>query len=158
MGKGSFLNSPVMKQFGDDRIVAGETRLVIDLGACTGMDSTFMGTLAGMAARIAGNDGTLEIADIDARGRQSLEDLGLDAMMEICPPVAPWAGRLGEIRSKLTPPNASAALPDIKERAQHVLQAHETLADTNPENSRKFAGVISVLRDNLADKANPSES
>lgn len=158
MGKGSFLNSPLMKQFGDERIAAGERRLVIDLGACTGMDSTFMGTLAGMATRIAGNHGTLEIADIDDRGQQSLEDLGIDAMMEIRRPGAPWSGRLDAVRADLAPHRAPAELPDLNGRAQHVLQAHQTLARATPENSKRFAGVISVLRDDLAAKNHSNDS
>ena len=147
--------SPAMKHFGEERIGAGEKRLVIDLGACTGMDSTFMGSLAGMAARLTVNGGALEIADIDTRGRQSLEDLGLDCMMHICPPDAPWVGRLDAIRSNLAPPRAAAALPNLKDRAHHVLTAHETLAGTNPENAERFAGVISILREDLGGNTKP---
>lgn len=145
-----------MKQFGDERIGAGEKRLVIDLGSCTGMDSTFMGCLAGMAARLIPNGGALEIADIDARGRQSLEDLGLDCMMEICPPNAPWIGRLDAIRDKLTPPRSAAALPEVRDRAKHVLEAHETLAHANQENAQRFYGVISILRDEVGHPEKPS--
>lgn len=139
-----------MKQFGDERIGAGEKRLVIDLGGCTGMDSTFMGSLAGMAARLTAGGGALEIADIDARGRQSLEDLGLDCMMEICPPDAPWIGRIDAIRKELAPQRTTAALPEVRDRAKHVLEAHETLAGTNKGNAERFSGVISILRDEVA--------
>lgn len=138
-----------MKQFGEERIHAGEKRLVIDLGGCTGMDSTFMGSLAGMAARLTAGGGALEIADIDSRGRQSLEDLGLDCMMAICPPDAPWIGRLDAIRHELAPPRSIAALPNVRDRAKHVLEAHETLADTSKDNAKRFSGVISILRDDL---------
>jgi len=150
VGKGSFLVSPVMKQFGDERISAGETRLVIDLGDCTGMDSTFMGSLAGMAVRLADGGGVLEVCDIDARGRQSLEDLGLDCMMDICPADAPWAGRIDAIRKDLSPPRSTATLPQVKDRAKHVLEAHETLANTSTENAERFSSVISILREEAA--------
>mgnify|MGYP003889460409 CR=1 FL=1 len=64
-GKGSFLNSSILKSFADQRLAAGERSLVVDLSACTGMDSTFMGTLAGIAARLSALDegGTLQIAE-----------------------------------------------------------------------------------------------
>jgi len=149
VGKGSFLLSPIMKQFGDERISAGEKRLVIDLGGCTGMDSTFMGSLAGMAARLTASGGTLEIADIDARGRQSLEDLGLDCLMEISPRDAPWSGQLDSIRNKLTPQRGTTTLPLMRDRANHVLEAHETLANTSQENAERFSGVINILRDEV---------
>ena len=86
-GKGSFLNSPALKEFGISRVEAGESCLVVDLGGCTGMDSTFMGTLAGMASRLsATGKGVVQIADPGARNRRSLEDLGLDFLMEVDPP------------------------------------------------------------------------
>jgi len=149
VGKGSFLLSPIMKHFGDERITAGEKILAIDLGDCTGMDSTFMGSLAGMAARLTAGGGALIIADIDARGRQSLEDLGLDCMMEICPPDGPWIGKLDSIRKTLAPPRPATSLPEVRDRAKHVLEAHETLSQTSKENAERFSGVISILRDEV---------
>lgn len=146
-----------MKQFAEERIRAGEKRLVIDLGGCTGMDSTFMGSLAGMAAKLAGGGGTLEIADIDSRGIQSLEDLGLDCLMEIRPPSAPWVGRLESIRSELAPPRTNVALPNTRDRAMHVLKAHETLAATSEENAKRFSNVITVLRDQVGGPTNSQD-
>ncbi len=155
VGKGSFLLSPLMKQFADERIASGEKRIVIDLGGCTGMDSTFMGSLAGMAARLSAGEGGLEIADIDARGLQSLEDLGLDCMMKIRPANAPWIGRIESIRSKLAPPRTNSSLPNVRDRAKHVLQAHETLAAVNRDNAERFTGVITILRDEVAPPEKP---
>lgn len=149
IGKGSFQTSPQVKSFGDARIAAGETRLVIDLGGCTGMDSTFMGCLAGLSCRLSANDGHLEIADADARARQSLEDLGLDCLMRINPPDAPWTGRLETIRKDISAPRDATALPDMKARARHVLEAHETLSNANHSNAARFSGVVSLLRDEL---------
>ena len=56
-GKGSFNSSPPLKGFVERRIESGETRFVIDLGDCPAMDSTFMGTLAGLAMRLAKSSG-----------------------------------------------------------------------------------------------------
>lgn len=152
-GKGSFMNSPSLKAFGDIRIAAGETRMVVDLGACTGMDSTFMGTLAGMAARLTALEGGgLQIAEPGDRNRRSLEDLGLDFLMEIDPPGAVWRGRLDEIRGDLCEPQASGAL-GRDERARHVLEAHQLLAGINDGNARTFAGVVSELEKDVAGKS-----
>jgi anti-sigma B factor antagonist len=141
-----------MKAFGDERIAGGETCLVVDLGSCTGMDSTFMGTLAGMAARLSSKDGgVLQIADSGARNRRSLEDLGLDFLMEIDPPDAPWRGDLDAVRSKLNTP-APAGAPGQVQRAQHVLEAHQTLSETNEKNAREFSSVVTLLENELAEK------
>ena len=151
-GKGSFLNSPVMKKFGEARIAAGDARLVVDLGDCTGMDSTFMGTLAGMAARLSALDGgVLEIAEPGDRNRRSLEDLGLDFLMEIDPPSAPWRGQLDSVREKLDVPQAGEKFGGVQ-RTRHVLEAHQTLSNISDKNTDEFKGVVSMLKDDLADK------
>lgn len=156
-GKGSFLNSPTLKEFGDERIAAGERCLVIDLGACTGMDSTFMGTLAGMAARLSAQDGAgLQVADPGSRNRRSLEDLGLDFMMEIDPPEAPWRGGIDQVRGKLEPPRK--AVPGQLQRTIHVLEAHQTLAGANEKNARAFSTVVTMLESELAEKQKLAET
>lgn len=150
-GKGSFLNSPIMKSFGDERIAAGEKRLIVDLAACTGMDSTFMGTLAGMAARLSakGGEGGLQIAEPGERNRRSLEDLGLDFLMEINPPAASWRGRVDAIRRNLGPPQPMESLGQIQ-RARHVLDAHQTLSGVSDKNAREFAAVVETLKDQVS--------
>lgn len=151
-GKGSFLNSSLMKAFGDERISAGETRVVVDLGCCAGMDSTFMGTLAGLAARLSAIEGgVLQIADPGERNRRSLEDLGLDFLMEVDPAVAVWRGQVDSIRGELKPPQPSSALGRIQ-RARHVLDAHQNLSELNESNAREFAGVVSMLENELSGK------
>lgn len=155
-GKGSFLNSPSIKAFGEDRINAGETCIVADLGGCTGMDSTFMGTLAGMAARLSTHEGgLLQIADAGERNRRSLEDLGLDFLMEIDPASAVWRGHMDEIRSELKAPSKHGGQSQI-ERVKHVLEAHKTLSETNESNSREFASVVNMLEKDLENRQKDS--
>ncbi len=142
-----------MKSFGDDRIAGGERVLVVDLSACTGMDSTFMGTLAGMAARLAAVDGgVLQIADACERNRRSLEDLGLDFLMQIDPPSADWKGRQDDLRSELKPVQSLQGLAQ-KQRALHVLQAHEVLSDMNEKNAREFSNVVGMLREQVGEES-----
>lgn len=150
-GKGSFLNSPLMKAFGDERIAAGERVLVVDLAECAGMDSTFMGTLAGMAARLSAVEGgVLQIADAGERNCRSLEDLGLDFLMEINPQSAPWRTRIDEVRAELKPAQSAQSLLQ-KQRALHVLQAHEVLSGLNDRNAREFSNVVDTLREQVND-------
>jgi anti-anti-sigma regulatory factor len=146
------MNSHAVKAFGDERIAAGESCLVIDLGDCTGIDSTFMGTLAGMATRIAARQGSvLQIAGSSDRNRRSLEDLGLDFLLEIDPPAAVWRGMEKAIRSKLTPPHAARPIGQVQ-RTRHVLDAHLTLAGINDKNASEFKEVVTVLGNELAAK------
>jgi anti-anti-sigma regulatory factor len=156
-GKGSFLNSPAVKSFGDLRIAAGEMLLVVDLGECSGMDSTFMGTLAGMAARLSAQDrGVLQIAEPGERNRRSLEDLGLDFLMEIDPPTAIWRGKADAIRRQLKSPQANGALGQIQ-RTRHVLEAHQNLSELNEKNAHEFSGVVDMLENELSSKEKLAE-
>jgi anti-anti-sigma regulatory factor len=151
-GKGSFMTSPAIKEFGMERIAAGEKRIVVDLGACTGMDSTFMGTLAGLAGRLPTQpESGIQVADAGDRNRRSLEDLGLDFLMEIDPQEADWMQTIASIRSNLTrldplPP------PSQFQQTRHVLDAHQVLSKTNEKNTRAFANVVTLLESELAEK------
>lgn len=148
------MNSPAVKSFGDERIAAGEQCLVIDLAACLGMDSTFMGILAGLANRIGARGGKLQIAEPGERNRHSLEDLGLDFLMEIDPPENRWRARTAEIREELKHPRLVSQTAQIQ-RGQLVLEAHQELSTLNAENARKFAGVVSLLEAELAAPKDP---
>lgn len=156
-GKGSFLNSPALKNFGDARISAGELLLIVDLSQCSGMDSTFMGTLAGMSARLSSRDGgSLQIAEPGPRNLRSLEDLGLDHLMEIDPPEAIWRGKIDAIRKDLKPPGSILHLNELQ-RTRHVLEAHENLSDLNDQNEREFSNVVEVMKTNLSDRLKRSD-
>ena len=151
-GKGSFVISPVLKECADARIAAGERCLVVDLEACTGMDSTFMGQLASFSARLSklGAADGVQIAGAGERNRSSLEDLGLDCLLAIDPPAALWRGRVAELRAALEPYHMGR-LPGLQERAKHILDAHKTLAATSDDNARKFAGVVGILEKEVSD-------
>lgn len=141
-GKGSFQTSPALKAFIDRRIGEGGTRFVVDLGECPSMDSTFMGTLAGIAMRLAKSSGaTLQLNGVSERNRQSLEDLGLDALLDIDPPDTTWRPHVDEVRGSLEPLADETNVSD----AAHVLEAHRQLCEASEENVKKFATVLDVL-------------
>ena len=146
------MNSPALKAYCDSRLAEGERLLVVDLADCSGMDSTFMGTLAGTAARLSAIEGgRLHIAEPGDRNRRSLEDLGLDFLMDIDPASAPWRGQAESIRARLQP---LLPQPDSGrlQRTRHVLQAHQTLSGINEKNARGFAGVVGTLKEELSKK------
>jgi len=146
------MNSPALKAFSVERIGAGEKCLVVDLDACTGMDSTFMGTLAGIATRVtAGGSGVLQIANAGTRNRRSLEDLGLDFLMDIDPVDAAWLESIDAIRTQLDPPLPPGAQGPLQQ-TKHVLEAHQILADTNEKNQKTFSTVVSLLGAELESK------
>jgi anti-anti-sigma regulatory factor len=157
-GKGSFLNSPSLKAFGVERIAAGDRCLVVDLEACTGMDSTFMGTLAGLATRLSAQDGgVLQIADAGQRNRHSLEDLGLDFLIQIDPEEAAWRKDIQTIRSQLVSSNPAGPQGNLH-KAVHVLEAHKVLSETNEKNLRTFSTVVTLLESEVEEKKKLTET
>jgi anti-anti-sigma factor len=83
-GKGSFLNSTGLKEFAKEMINRGHREFVIDLKSCPVMDSTFMGTLAGVALRLREiGQGQLRVVKLNERNRNLLSNLGLDQLFTI---------------------------------------------------------------------------
>lgn len=142
-GKGTFVSSSTLKKWVDGEIDCGVLCVVVDLEACTGMDSTFMGTLAGLAMRLMKRPGgKLQIAAPGEKNQKSLEGLGLDVLMQIDPPDAEWLGQMDGIRAKLTPfEKVSSKTSD----APHVLEAHKKLCEADERNAEKFGTVLEFL-------------
>jgi anti-anti-sigma regulatory factor len=151
-GRGTFQVSPSIKNFGESQITAGRSNLVVDLGACTGMDSTFMGMLAGLGMLLKKNgEGQLSIVGTTEKTKASLEELGLNHLMEIEPNTGPWIGKLDEARNDLRPLDDQENGP----REEHILECHENLCDADGENFERFETVLGVMG---SKKVNPSKS
>ena len=83
-GKGSFLNSGNLKEFAQEMVNRGYREFVIDLQDCVMMDSTFMGTMAGLALRLKElGHGHLHVVHCGDRSRDLLSGLGLDQIFSI---------------------------------------------------------------------------
>lgn len=142
-GKGSFLNSHHVKQCAEGELAHGMGHIVIDLSKCTGMDSTFMGTMAGIALKLAKlPGGKMEVANPGEKNRASLEDLGLGVLMEIDPEHPGWAADLDDIERDLRPCEVD---PGKIEKAPHVLDAHKKLCEADESNTEKFGTVLEFL-------------
>ena len=104
-GKGRFLNSGNLKEFAQEMVNRGYREFVIDLQDCVMMDSTFMGTMAGVALRLKElGHGHLHVVHCGVRSRELLSGLGLDQIFSIqsngtlAPPCRIWARRPSQIR------------------------------------------------------------
>jgi anti-anti-sigma factor len=146
-GKGSFLNSGNFKEFAREMVDRGYREFVIDLGKCMMMDSTFMGTLAGVALRLKElGRGHLHVVHCGERSRELLSGLGLDQLFDI-----QANGELAPDCEQLTGREASSESPDNRkqEQAQTMLEAHEALCEAAPENLTRFKDVLDYLKEDL---------
>ena len=148
-GKGNFMNSPLLRKIADEAIAEGVRTLIVDLSACTGMDSTFMGTLAGLGRRLMSLGGSVQIAEPGEKNTTLLENLGLDLLLEIEPAGAFWRGKIASLRAGLEAVDVNGALLKGQEQAQHVLDAHVLLSDMSESNAQKFKGVVDILKQEI---------
>ena len=145
-GKGSFQISPALKEFSKRMLDRGFRSFIVDLNSCTVMDSTFMGTLAGIALRLRefGNGG-LVVRNANQRNADLLANLGLNNLFEIESKV-PTAR--SESSLEATPLEAADSL-DRSDQATCMIEAHEALVDADPENLARFKDVLEYLKQDL---------
>jgi len=144
-GKGSFQNSPGMKDFSKEMINRGYREFILDLKHCPVMDSTFMGTLAFIALRLRElGQGHLRVISLNERNHDLLCGLGLDQLFQVeqCAPKND-PETTGELQ---TVPTANG---NRIEQAETMLEAHEALVEADPENLTKFKDVLEYLKQDL---------
>ena len=139
-GNGSSTNSMGLRDFAKEMIHRGAREFIVDLCNCPMMDSTFMGTLAGISLRLRElGEGYLSVVNLNQRNAESLYSLGLDQLFNV---------RVSTIEKR----QQTLTIPlneDRTARAQTMLEAHEALIKTAPENLPKFKDVIQYLEEEL---------
>lgn len=135
-GRGTFQNSTGLKQFAEEMRRRGHRDFVVDLADCELMDSTFLGTLAGIALAL-GQGGRLTAVRPNARNRDVLGNLGLDRIFTVTDHLPePLPGRLQSA--------ASGGPPDAQRET--IVEAHENLVAASPENAVRFKDVLEFLQ------------
>ena len=144
-GKGSFQNSTGIKDFATAMIQRGYREFVVDLANCPVMDSTFMGTLAGVAQRLLGiGQGGLYVINANERNIDLLDGLGLNQIISL-------NGKEAEIFSGefAADDQLPAAPTDKRAVTETMISAHQALVDADPENLCKFKDVLDYLKQDL---------
>lgn len=145
-GKGSFLNSGSLKEFARQMVNRGYREFVVDLTNCAMMDSTFMGTMAGVALRLKElGHGHLHVVHCGQRSRDLLTGLGLDQIFNI----HANGSTAPECELLQRNPKPEAPGEEKHEQAQQMLDAHEALCEAAPENISRFKDVLEYLKQDL---------
>jgi anti-anti-sigma factor len=163
VGRGSFQNSGCLKAFYQQLLKEGVRRFVVDLDACTYLDSTFLGILLGLGLKLKEmGAGLLHILNASPRNLELLRNLGLDRLISIENTNNPAGDRVR---------NGSAALgalsgvkeenlkemqcqvPTRAEAGPTILEAHVNLMEFDPRNVPKFKDVVEFLREDLGQPA-----
>src|SRR5206468_4259143 len=125
-----FENATALKDFYQAMIPAGTKQFAINLERCVYLDSTFLGTLAGLGIALKKVEGSVEIYFPSARNLELIKNLGLDLLFKIheSTTTAP------EVKSE----ELTTEKPDKAKQTAQILEAHQNLVNWNPENLSKF--------------------
>jgi anti-sigma B factor antagonist len=150
-GKGSFQNSPALKEFFKEMLDRGHRIFVVDLDNCPVMDSTFMGTLAGLALRLRENGkGCLLVSNVNERNYDLLRNLGLNNLFDIESKESHPVDNAGLMKEGV---NSAPLEPDRaigrSDQAECMIEAHEALVNADPENLARFKDVLEYLKQDL---------
>lgn len=151
-GKGTFQNSLQVKEAIQKAVSHGSRQIVVDLERCPIMDSTFLGTLTGAAISLRDYpEGKVSVINANPRNLQLMSSLGLDFILEVDTDGSSWTRQRRQVSSMLGL-CSQAVNTDRQEQAEHVLEAHQTLADISPDNQCRFQDVIEFLEKELGDR------
>ena len=152
-GRGTFQNSQPLRRFAQEMIERGHREFVMDLAECRGMDSTFLGVLAGIGLRLAkdGQMGKVHIVNANARNLESLKILGLDRLLDIATATLDPAQHPVPAGFQLLPGTDLTQLRSLDRdaMAETMLEAHTDLIRTDERNEPKFRDVTESLRERI---------
>ena len=141
-GKGDFINSQYVKDYIYNLLESENPEIIIDLSQCSTMDSTFMGTLAGISSKLMQKKlHKLILLNMNSHIEALLKNLGLLYILDS--------------RNKIEPPISSEMKPiDMQELSKtnciiHMIEAHEKLIEADSKNEVKFESVLNLLKKKL---------
>ena len=125
----------------------GHREFVVDLRNCPAMDSTFMGTMAGIALRLRElGQGHLHVVNLNERNSDLLCNLGLDQLFSLdAQPVANSATAPLESGGA----GGGGAAADHQTQVKTMIDAHQALVDADIANLTKFKDVLDYLKQDL---------
>ena len=146
-GRASFQNSGCLRDFIQEMIRRGKSRFVLDFQHCAGMDSTFLGVLAGAALELrkTAPGGSLVVARTAPRNLELIRNLGLHRLLIV---------DSGDVPSAQGTQIAALECRHKSEidTARLVLEAHENLVTADEANRSKFQDVLTFLRNRVEQK------
>ena len=140
-GAGTMSESPVVHAFAEEVLKASGQRLVINLGACTYLDSTFLGGLVSLFKRHGGDPGRYAIY-APPPIRQTLFGVSrLDKLL-------PFVDQLPALEGGQLPLEPGAPM-SREELARYIVECHRRLAELGGECAQDFGRVADAIAGEL---------
>jgi anti-sigma B factor antagonist len=143
-GKANYLNCSPVNDFFEHVLAKGAAHFVVDFSKCEGMDSTFLGVLAGVATRTMRKTpaGWVKLVNLNAQNLQLIRGLGLHHL----PTVQMIEVAEVDFADGRTCNHIEDELPGGEASADVILEAHERLMRLNRANEKRFQDVVRFLR------------
>lgn len=138
-GKANYLNCNALREFIETMLANGSHNIFIDFTECKGMDSTFLGILAGTAIELRklSPAGELVVGNLSERNYELICNLGLQNLLTISENSAQKSEEYDALQNQ-----------EVSD-AKNILAAHENLTAADKENEAKFQDVIAFLRNQV---------
>lgn len=140
-GLASMNNCLCVRNFIEEAFQGGRTFLVVDLTDCTGMDSTFMGVLAGAATfEQKGEPVSVAVVNANEECLREIEGVGLQELIMVEP------------KSFEVPALEFVRLdeqPDEARRLAMIHAAHKKLVSLSDKNENLFGPIVAVLEEDM---------
>jgi anti-anti-sigma regulatory factor len=140
-GRASYLNAAPLDPFFKKLLLQGRRNFILDFTRCTGMDSTFLGIIAGaaMEARKSQPPGKLCLMGLSPRNLELVRNLGLHRVLSV---------DCGDFPMDFSPAQARVLPAPDQElaNARLILKAHENLVAADESNRGKFQDVLTFLK------------
>ncbi len=147
-GRVSYLNAMPLSHFFDYMLKQGKRHFSIDFEDCLGVDSTFLGILAGLAIELRRCEpkGVCRVFHLSPRNLDLMRHVGLHKMVEI-EEVVPEQSLSGKAVGQELVASGEVTKSHLKEV---VRSAHENLIRIDEQNKKRFQDVVSFLKNQSA--------
>ena len=147
-GRASYLNCDPFRRFLRGMMEEGHRNYVLDFADCSGLDSTFLGILVGvaLAVRSEGEEGSMTLLSLGERNLETVENLGIHRIAHVRPKLE--MTDLDQLEA------VGSGSDDEAISAREVCEAHKRLMELNESNARKFHDVVSFLEQRMDEGAN----
>ena len=142
-GRANYLNCAPLRELFKALIREEKHHYVIDFSQCAGMDSTFLGIMAGaiLELRKCEPPGTITLCHLGTRNLELINNVGLHRLLAVesdCEACATMSFDATQVK-EVTPAEAPAD-------SSLILEAHQSLIQADQENRSKFQDVVSFLK------------
>ncbi|MBZ0137067.1 MAG: STAS domain-containing protein [Planctomycetes bacterium] len=136
-GLGNFNNAGPMREYCEKAFNDGIRNVIVDLAQCTGLDSTFMGTLMGFLGYGDGRHYSVTVVNATPSTMRAMSSLGLPKILHV------KEDRIDFPDCKLT--RLREGWQDKRRRTLLIRDAHVALMRADHENEARFGPFVEAL-------------